>query len=96
MLSAIAPAGVALLQAWSPPVAPVALKRHQQQLITSLAPGELPQRVRIGRLSVEKPAVRSHVNTGNARGPGDTAPWKPVTAATVRSFAWGMSAIGLV
>ncbi|MFF8835282.1 DUF6082 family protein [Streptomyces sp. NPDC015130] len=26
-----------LLQAWSPPVAPVALKRHRQHLITSLA-----------------------------------------------------------
>ncbi|MFH9228201.1 DUF6082 family protein [Streptomyces lydicus] len=29
-----------LLQAWSPPVAPVTLNRHQQHLITSLALGE--------------------------------------------------------
>ncbi|WP_324608681.1 DUF6082 family protein [Streptomyces sp. NRRL S-1824] len=47
-----------LLQAWSPPVAPVTLKRHQQHLITSLALGELLQRFRIGHLSVEKLAVK--------------------------------------
>lgn len=47
-----------LLQAWSPPVAPVSLKRHQQHLITSLALGELLQRFRIGHLSAEKLAVK--------------------------------------
>ncbi|MEV6163155.1 DUF6082 family protein [Streptomyces sp. NPDC052052] len=47
-----------LLQAWSPPVAPITLKRHQQHLITSLALGELLQRFRIGHLSVEKLAVK--------------------------------------
>ncbi|MGE7078109.1 DUF6082 family protein [Staphylococcus capitis] len=47
-----------LLQAWSPPVAPVTLKRHQQHLITSLVLGELLQRFRIGHLSVEKLAVK--------------------------------------
>lgn len=47
-----------LLQAWSPPVAPVTLKRHQQHLITSLALGELLQRFRISHLSVEKLAVK--------------------------------------
>ncbi|MFJ6550660.1 DUF6082 family protein [Streptomyces luteogriseus] len=47
-----------LLQAWSPPVAPITLKRHRQHLITSLALGELLQRFRIGRLSVEKLAVK--------------------------------------
>ncbi|MFD7874467.1 DUF6082 family protein [Streptomyces sp. NPDC059766] len=47
-----------LLQAWSPPVAPITLKRHQQHLITSLALGELLQRFRIGHLSIEKLAVK--------------------------------------
>lgn len=47
-----------LLQAWSPPTAPITLQRHQQHLITSLALGELLQRFRIGHLSVEKLAVK--------------------------------------
>lgn len=47
-----------LLQAWSPPVAPVTLKRHQQHLITSLVLGELLQRFRIGHLSTGKLAVK--------------------------------------
>ncbi|MFD3560126.1 DUF6082 family protein [Streptomyces sp. NPDC058686] len=47
-----------LLQAWSPPVAPVTLKRHQQHLITSLALGELLQRFRIGHMAAEKLAVK--------------------------------------
>ncbi|MET9726184.1 DUF6082 family protein [Streptomyces zaomyceticus] len=47
-----------LLQAWSPPVAPVTLKRHRQHLMTSLALGELLQRFRIGHLSAEKLAVK--------------------------------------
>ncbi|MFD4764875.1 DUF6082 family protein [Streptomyces niveus] len=47
-----------LLQAWSPPVAPVTLKRHRQHLITSLALGKLLQCFRIGHLSVEKLAVK--------------------------------------
>ncbi|MFI7356243.1 DUF6082 family protein [Streptomyces avidinii] len=47
-----------LLLAWSPPVAPVTLKRHQQHLITSLALGELLHRFRIGHLSDEKLAVK--------------------------------------
>ncbi|MFF7771739.1 DUF6082 family protein [Streptomyces massasporeus] len=47
-----------LLVAWSPPGTPVALKRHRQHLVTSLALGELLQRFRIGHLSVQKLAVK--------------------------------------
>ncbi|MFF9819035.1 DUF6082 family protein [Streptomyces sp. NPDC014006] len=47
-----------LLLAWSPPDTPVALKRHRQHLVTSLALGELLHRFRIGHLSVEKLAVK--------------------------------------
>lgn len=47
-----------LLLAWSSPSAPVALKRHRQHLVTSLALGELLQRFRIGHLSVEKLTVK--------------------------------------
>ncbi|MFD0120183.1 DUF6082 family protein [Streptomyces virginiae] len=57
-LAALALSDPALLQAWSPPIAPVTLKRHQQHLITSLALGELLQRFRIGHLSIEKLAVK--------------------------------------
>ncbi|CAM5661799.1 hypothetical protein SALBM311S_04670 [Streptomyces alboniger] len=37
-LATLALSNPELLQAWSPPAAPVTLKRHQQHLITSLAP----------------------------------------------------------
>ncbi|MFJ6784961.1 DUF6082 family protein [Streptomyces yangpuensis] len=57
-LAALALSDPVLLQAWSPPVAPVTLKRHQQHLVTSLALGELLQRFRIGHLSVAKLAVK--------------------------------------
>ncbi|WP_330457379.1 DUF6082 family protein [Streptomyces sp. NBC_00820] len=57
-LVALALSNPDLLQAWSPPVAPITLKRHQQHLITSLALGELLQRFRVGHLSVEKLAVK--------------------------------------
>lgn len=57
-LAALALSDPALLQAWSPPVAPVTLKRHQQHLITSLALGEWLQRFRIGHLSVDKLSVK--------------------------------------
>ncbi|MFF9819015.1 DUF6082 family protein [Streptomyces sp. NPDC014006] len=47
-----------LLLAWSPPETPVALKRHRQHVMASLALGELLQRFRIGHLSGEKLAVK--------------------------------------
>ncbi|MGW0858474.1 DUF6082 family protein [Streptomyces sp. NPDC002690] len=47
-----------LLQAWSPPGAPVTLKRHQQHLIVSLALGELLQRFRVGHMSATKLSVK--------------------------------------
>ncbi|MFE2526892.1 DUF6082 family protein [Streptomyces sp. NPDC059382] len=58
-----------LLLAWSPPVAPVTLKRHQQHLITSLALGELLHRFRIGHLSGGKLVVKldSHFRSEIAR-----------------------------
>lgn len=57
-LAALALSNPDLLQAWSPPTAPVSLKRHQQHLITSLALGELLQRFRIGHLPAQKLAVK--------------------------------------
>ncbi|MFF9981099.1 DUF6082 family protein [Streptomyces erythrochromogenes] len=57
-LAALALIAPARLQAWSPPVSPVTMRRHQQHVITSLALGELLQRFRIGHLSVEKLAVK--------------------------------------
>lgn len=85
-LAALALSDPALLQAWSPPVAPVTWKRHQQHLITSLALGELLQRFRIGHLSAEKLAVKLD---GHFRGEIAREQWEREGAAWRRTMEAG-------
>ncbi|MEW2582225.1 DUF6082 family protein [Streptomyces virginiae] len=85
-LAALALSDPALLQAWSPPVAPVTWKRHQQHLITSLVLGELLQRFRIGHLSAEKLAVKLD---GHFRGEIAREQWEREGAAWRRTMEAG-------
>ncbi len=85
-LAALALSNPDLLQAWSPPTAPVSLERHQQHLITSLALGELLQRFRIGHLSPQKLAVKLD---GHFRGEIAREQWEREGAGWRRTMSAG-------